>query len=175
MSVTPSPKRQNVKVKIYDTDVLRYLYPEWDTLEKEEKFKLIQNTGKEALRKIKIHNVTCVGLHEYLTTCIDPEQDHTADGDEIAFGTDNSSFSSSDTSLNNEVGRVDVSDSSESSSTEIAFSSFVDSTELNGNTLAELGLYSNDGNLWNHAEISPTVDKTTSETIVAEIYIAFSN
>lgn len=167
---------QNVQLKVYDTDVLRFIYPEWDTLDKNQKLQLVQNTGIEAAKKIKEHNVTCIDLFNYLAKNVNPDRNADAAGEKIAFGTDDSSFSSSDQSLNNNVGEITLSGADTDASThETTFTAFMDSTELNGYTLKELGLIGSDGGLWNHAAISPTVDKTNSETVVAEVFITFSN
>lgn len=176
MTVAISPRQHNIEIGIYDVAVLRYLYPEWDSLNKHQKLTLIKSTGPPTLRKIQIHNVTCVDLHKYLAKNIDPERNVDESGDRIAFGDDDSSFNSSDTSLNSKVGDVGVSDTSyDAASQETTFTAFVDSSELNGETLSEIGLIGTEGNLWNHADISPNVNKTNSETVVADIFISFTS
>lgn len=174
--VQSSPNRNNVRLSVFDVDVLRFIYPEWDALEKKEKLKLIKYISPEALRRVETHNVTCVGLHEGLAKSVDPETNYSDEANKFVFGDDDSSFSSSDTSLNNKVGEVGISDTSlDLSSEEVTYTTFVDSTELNGNTLSEIGIETSDGNLWNHADISPNISKTSSETVVAEIFLTFSD
>lgn len=169
-------QRYNVSIRVHDVDVLRYLYPEWDALEKEEKLQLVKSTGKTSLRRIQVHNKTTDALHKYLAKNINPEKSDSDDGNKMHFGDDDSSFNSSDTALNNKVGESGLTDTTyDSSAKETTFTTFLDSTELNGETLKEIGLVSGNGNLWNHAAISPTIDKTNTETVVADIAISFSN
>lgn len=176
MTVATEKPKPDIQLSVHDVDVLRYLYPEWDCLNKKQKLKLIKNTSSSVLRKIQIHNATCVDLHKYLAKNIDPEKNANESGDKIAFGDDDSSISSSDTSLNNKVGDVGISDTSyDSSSQETTFTTFVDSSELNGETLSEIGLIGTDSNLWNHADIDPDISKSNSETVVADIFISFTN
>lgn len=168
--------KQNVQLRVYNVNVLRYLYPEWDALRKKEKLQLIRNTGPEAIQRVQTHNVTCVNFHTYLARNINPELNASQSGEIMAFGSDDTSFSSSDESLNNKVGEISISDTQyDEASAESSFTGFVDSTEFNGSTLAEIGLYSDAGDLWNHAGISPNISKTSSETVVADIFITFSN
>lgn len=176
MSISPSPEKKNVRLRVYDVDVLRYLYPEWDALQKEEKLKLTKNTGPEAIKRVEVHNATTTPLHKELARCIDPSSSVDGSADQIAFGDDDSSFSSSDTSLNNRVGAVGISNSSiDLSVPDVLFESFVDSTELNGETLSEIALESTTSDIWNHADISPNISKSSSETVIAEITISFSD
>lgn len=176
MTIQVEPNFENVDIQVLDVDVLRYLYPEWDSLRKNEKLKLARNVNMEVKRRVQVHNVTTIDLHNYLAYNINPDSSRNENGANIVFGNDNSSFSSSDTSLNNTVGQSDVSNATTDESVgHTIFTTFVDSTELNNNTLREVGLESNEGSLWNHAEITPEIDKSSSETMVVDITLSFSN
>lgn len=167
-------QHKNVTISVFNVHVLRYVYPEWDALDKAEKYVLIRNHAPEY--QIATSNVTCVGMHRWLARAINPEISVNDGANAILLGDDNSSFSSSDTELNNQTGSVDVSDSTyDDSVPESIFTAFVDSTEQNGITLRETGIESETGRLMNHAEISPAVDKNSDKTVIVEITIQFSD
>lgn len=164
---------ENVSINVFDTDLLRLRYPEWDALDRDEKFMLLKSHLPSS--DIRSANVTCTELHQWLAQEINPEIDIDDEVSDVALGTGGTTTSSSDTSLNNKAGEVPVSDAEYvASDHESHFSFFVDSTVLNGETLNELGLISNKGRFLNHAAIDPNVDKTSSKTLVIEVFIQFA-
>lgn len=166
----------NVRIRVYDTDILRFIYPEWDALNKKEKYFLLDNTGPEVFERIETHNTTCIDLHKYLSKNIDPNQSVDESADLMAFGDDDSVFDSSHTELNNQLGTVEIVDTTyDENVPKTIFSGFIDSTEMANEDLREAGIIGSGGRLWNHVQISPEIDKTTSETVVVDIDISFSD
>jgi hypothetical protein len=178
MAVNSTPDAPNVTVEVYDPAVLTYLFPEWPALTKREKLAYIRRAVPPARERAREHNVTCVGLHEFLPKVLDPDQTDELDVSHLGLGDDDASFAAGDTALNTEQGRVVVTEAAVSG-TQIDYEVFVDSSELNGVTLRELGLFTGPASdsaalLLNHAAVSPTVDKTNSKTVVFTVSLSFS-
>lgn len=171
-------RQDNVYLMAWDTDLLRHKYPEWDALTKREKLRLLRTKRPRPQERRATHNVTCIEMHQFLAQAVDPEHDTTDNAARLALGDDDSGtnpFQSSDTSLNNEVGRVDLTDAVyDATNGEVLLSTFIDSGELNGETLAECGIVSEAGRLFNHAGVSPNVAKTNSKTVVIDVILGFS-
>ncbi|WP_436933702.1 hypothetical protein [Halovenus marina] len=158
----------NVYVRVHDLDELRARYPEWDDLDREEK--LERTRGVPPRETDHVSNVTCVGLHEYAIDDLHPDQTVDIDASHLAVGSDDGTQpSTGDTSLNNQVGVVSITDSIDVAST-LKSSVFIDSSQLNGNTLAEVGLTtaSSGGTLLNHALISP-IQKDADSTVTIDV------
>ena len=88
-----------------------------------------------------------------------------------------SGVAAGDTSLNNKVGGVGltiVRAASVGDARDLEFSAFVDTTELNGETINEVGLVNNltDERLFNHATIN-AVGKTNQNTVTVDGTIEF--
>lgn len=186
----------------HDVDDLREAVPEWDDLDKKAK-KLVtlppegidlgdvdEDYHDYALLEVEptdeehTHNVTCVGLHEYIVDNLDPAQTAVKDNVTAAYlglGTDGTTTpASGDTDLNTRVYSETVTDHADNGAS-ILCSTFVDSTEGNGNTFAELGLYSGDPAnlanadvfLLNHSTFSG-VTKDNSKTVTFDVTLSFS-
>lgn len=144
-------------------------YPE---LSRPERESAARQTLSASIQRVE--NVTCVGLHEDIVDAIDPGQRVSLGADDLALGDDDStSPSSSDTSLNNQIGRTDVTTADDEGSN-LFLSTFIDSSELNGYTFREVGIYSESGTLWNHALLANPVEKTSTKTVTIDVSLAFS-
>lgn len=164
---------ENVFVGVFDTDILRFIYPEWDALNRDERYQLLQNHVPD--REIEESNVTCTELHKWLAQVINPEININDEVSELYLGDGGTTTDSNNTSLNNKVAEIDVSDASyDELDEETLFSVFVDSTEANDTTLNELALVSENGRFLNHAPIEPDVTKTNSKTLIVEVVLGFS-
>lgn len=177
---SPPEGTPNVHAEVYDTDVLRYLFPEWDALSKKQKLAYLRAEMASPASESHDSNVTCVGLHEYLPAVLNPEVDPDPVGvSHLAVGNDDTTApAAANTQLNNEVGRPRTTDALHSGKS-VDFEVFIDSGELNGYTLSELGLYTGpttDTNalLLNHSLVSPTIDKTNSKTVIFTVTLSFS-
>lgn len=169
--------------KTYDVDELRAHYPNWDQMSKEEKL--------EATRAVRpsdeetVYNVTTDRLHEYFVDNLDPSNNSTeanVSSSWLGLGTDSASgTSTSDTDLNTRVYEEAVTDHADNGK-ELLASTFIDSTEANGNTLDELGLFTGDPAnlantevfLMNHATFS-AVTKDNSKTVTFDVTLTFSD
>jgi len=158
----------NVHVRVHDVEDLRARHPDWDDLDRAEKLDRTREVAPVATDHVS--NVTCVGLHEYAVDDLHPTQTVDIEASHLAVGSDDGTQpSTGDTALNNQVGVVQITDSIDNNST-LKSSVFVDSSQLNGNTLAEVGLTtaSSGGTLLNHALISP-VQKDADATVTIDV------
>ena len=172
-----------IDTKMYDTEQLRASVDDYDALTKQEKLDLARESSP--VYEDTVHNVTTDRLHEYFVDNLDPDNSsaeadlavaHLALGDDGASGTD-----SADTDLNNRVYNEPVTDVADNGKSLLA-STFIDSTEANGNTLDELGLYTGDPAnlsneevfLMNHATFSP-VTKDNTKTVTFDVTLTFSD
>lgn len=163
----------NVTTYVYDADLLTWRYPEWPALSNAEKYRLLR--GEQAHTETRTSNVTCTELHKWIAQAIDPEIATDDDISGLLVGNGGTTVSSSDTSLNNQVVDLDLTDSVyDASAEEVQFNFFMDSATANGKTLDELGLESRTGRFCNHAAISPTIDKTSAKTVIFEVTMTFS-
>lgn len=165
----------NIRVERYDVTRLREL-THWDVL----------STGlRQAVLNIlpptetaHSSNVTTIGLHEYLPLALSLGPASAGQLDppaELAFGDSQASFSAGDTSLNNEVGsRIDITDLSASGDT-LNYDEYVSAVEQNGNTLAEIGAFSADGQMYQHAPLSQTYEKDNTFELIINGTFTFSD
>lgn len=165
----------NVFVSTYDPAILEYAFPEWPALSKRAKLALLRAHEPGPRERVRESNTTTRALHRYLAQTIDPEHDAEGFVQSVAFGTGGATGTSvEDTDVNTRVGIVQVTDTVYSPSVaEVQITAFVDSSELNGNLLDEVGVVSDGGDLWNHAVLNPAVDKTASKTLVVDIFLSF--
>lgn len=167
----------NIRVETYDIEAMREVFPGWDQLPKHQRHRLVKCAG-DPLTVERVSNVTCDALHEYYADVLTLE---TSDGKnldpphEIAFGDDTSSFSTSDTSMNNEVGdRITITDAT-SSSKDTNFDEYLSSNEQNGNTLSEIGVFSEDGEMYQHAALSTSYNKDSGFALSINITISHAD
>lgn len=167
----------NVRIARYDVDALRERYPNWDDWPRHTRRRYCEHAADpESVERSS--NVTCDALHEYYAAVLTFE---TGDGNrldpphEIAFGSDDTAFSTTDTTMNNEVGeRITATDVSQTGkNTEL--DEYLSSNEQNGNTIKEIGVFSEGGEMYQHAPTSTTYNKDSSFALVINITISHSD
>lgn len=168
----------NVHLRVFDVERAQTAAEnagfEWSSLRKHERRHMVESFG-ERTRTARFSNVTCTALHESMATSLVPSA--RVDAPEpvaVAFGDGTTSFATTDTTLNNRVGSVSLTDPSHAGNT-FAVSEYVDSLELNGNLLAEVGIEDEAGRLWNHAPIPDPIDKTTAAALIVNIEIPMND
>lgn len=160
----------NVYCQIHHIDDLRKEFPEWDSYSKQKRMRLARTV--EPVQTESSHNVTCTGFHEYIIDNIDTNQSVNDDASHLAVGDDDTSDPvASNTDLNNEVGRFSVTNTFDNGSS-LDVSTFLDTSEANGNTLKEVGLVNQSSStgdiLFNHSLISDIV-KTSEKTATIDV------
>jgi len=165
----------NVRISLHDVDDFRSRYPAWSELSKRER--LVRSRYVKPDRVVESSNITTTGLHELIIDLLHTEQTVDESVSHLAVGTGNTTPSSADAQLNNEVYRVAVTDSTDRD-TELFTSTFLDSTEANGYSLAEVGLVTSDAGgsdiLLNHALVSD-IQKDNESTATIDVSLSFSN
>lgn len=156
---------------------------DYNSLSKKEKLKLTREVDPEF--EDTVYNVTTDRLHQYFVDNLDPGQ--TSAEDNIAaqwlgLGTNaGGGTATSDTDLNNRVYEETVTDVADNGK-ELLASTFLDSTEGNGYTFDELGLFTGDPAnltnadvfLMNHATFA-SVTKDNSKTVTFDVTLTFSD
>jgi hypothetical protein len=188
-----------IDARLHDPETLREEIPEWDDLDDREKYLatteyddllergavdgldehelVLAQLDLEATDEFVVFNTTCVGLHEILVDNLDPTQTSDEEAAYLSLGDDGAlGTASGDTALNNEVFRKAVTDHADQGTTLLA-STFVDSTEANGYTLDELGLFTSDTGgtnvLLNHSTFA-SVTKDNTKTVTFDVTLSFS-
>jgi len=161
----------NVHVYEHDLETLRKRWPGWDANPKWVKRELAKRTKPD--REQHNGNTTVSGLHEYIVDALDPDQSANLDATHLAAGTGTTQPASGNTSLNNEVFRVQTTDGSDNGTT-LFTSTFLDTSEANGNALEEVGLItaSSGGTLLNHSLIG-TITKDDETTATIDVSLTF--
>jgi len=169
--------------KTHSVADLRAATEDYDSLSSEEKLQLTREV--EAVDEETVYNVTTESLHEYFVDNLDPDNTSPEANVSVSWlglGTDSASgTSTADTDLNTRTFEKQVTDVADSSDQLLA-STFLDSTDGNGNDFDELGLFSGDpaniGNaevfLINHATFS-AVTKDNSKTVTFDVTLTFSD
>jgi hypothetical protein len=168
--------------KTHELGHLKTAFPQWEQLSKKEKL--------EASRKVKpvekdtFYNVTTSSLHEYFVDNLDPDNESPEANVSVEFlglGIDAASGTAeADTDLNDRVFEGPVTDVAKNGS-ELLASTFISSSDGNGNDFDELGLFSGDPAnisdpsvfLINHAEF-PAVTKDSTKTVTFDVTLTFS-
>ena len=177
MPIRPRTDDPNVHVSVYDTAVLTFLFPEWPALDPREKLATIRAYTPPPTTAGRDGNSTTTALHRHITAAIDPEQETTDYVSRLAVGTDGASGSDyRNTELNNEVGRTDITDTVYDDTDPILqTTTFADSTQFNDETIDEIGIISEDGDLWNHAVLGTPIEKTNAKTFVVDVFFEASH
>lgn len=177
--------------KVHDVADLKEHFPDWGSLSKAEKMNRISEV--EPVDQETVYNVTTDRFHQYFVDNLDPDQTGAKDNinaTHFALGTDGASgTATSDTDLNAREYSETITDHADNSKDLLA-STFVDSTEANGLTLDELGLFTGDvsgiatGNvasgapddvfLINHTTFS-AVTKDNTKTVTFDVTLTFSD
>jgi len=172
-----------IERKTHDIETLKSRIPEWDTLSRQEKVAASRNVEPDSSEVV--YNVTTDALHEYFVDNLDPDNTSTEANvsvDYFSLGTDaGGGTATADTDLNNRTYSEQVTDVADNGKDLLA-STFLDSTEGNGNTFDELGLWSGDPAnatnpevfLINHATFSP-VTKDNTKTVTFDVTLTFSD
>ena len=172
-----------VETKVHDISELQREYPDWDSMSQEEKM--------EATRQVEptdddfSYNVTTDGMHEYFVDNLNPANTNpeaNISASHLGLGTDGASGTAeTDTDLNNRVFSLEVTSHGDTGG-ELLCSTFLGSSEANGETLDELGLFTGDpANLanadvfmLNHSTFAG-VTKDNSKTITFDVTLSFSD
>jgi|APHM01.1.fsa_nt_gi hypothetical protein len=128
----------------YKVANLREMYNDWDTLSDSEKLSCLQNV--DPYEKNTVTNVTTDKFHEYIVANLDPGVDENSNlsASYMGLGNDASGGTEpSDENLNNRVFSKEVTDHADNGN-ELLASTFVSSTEANGVTVNEIGLFTKD-------------------------------
>jgi len=172
-----------IEAFVYDADYLNQSYTNWNEKSDGEKLSLIEN--EDPIDHQEVYNVTTDRYHEYLVDDLDPDQTAAKDNvyaSWVAVGTDGPSGTSTvDTDLNTRVFSKQVTDHADNGK-ELLASTFIDSTEANGETLNEIGLFTgnpdNLGNaevfMINHANFSDVI-KDDSKSVTFNVELTFAD
>jgi len=167
----------NVRVVAFDVDRLRYAIPEWDALPRAARLAHLRDTPVAPRQTSTASNATTTGLHETIAAALTlaPTQGDDIDElDTLLLGDDDSSFSDTDTSLNNKIGDIQITDRSATGAT-FEINEFLSSNQLNGETIAELGIQTASGRLCNHAPTTADYAKDQTIAILFNVEITFSD
>lgn len=167
-----------VEVRLHDSAALREAARDrglnYDELDKPEKLELTRAVEPKAVRTVE--NSTLEEYHEHLADLADPATAATAEtASHLAVGTDGTAASASDTGLIAEVTRVAVTDS-QRTGRDLFTSTFLDTSEANGNTLREVALASDatagQGIEFNRAVIAD-LPKTSEDTATIDVTLQY--
>lgn len=172
-----------IERQTHDVSDLRKSVDSWDTLTKEEK--LVASRDVEPVETDEVFNVTTEGLHNYFVRNLDPDNTSAEANVSLAWvglGTDGPSGTDvTDTDLNNRTYQETITDVADDGSSILA-STFIDSSEANGNDFDEIGLFSGDPTnladpevfLINHATFA-TVTKDNTKTVTFDVTLNFAD
>lgn len=172
-----------IDTKVHNVDELRSQVDDYDSLSDEEKMELTREVEPEY--EDTVYNVTTDQLHQYFVDNLDPDNT-TASANVgaswLGLGTNGGGgTATSDTDLNTRAFEKQVTDVADNGKDLLA-STFLDSTEGNGNTFDELGLFSGDPAnlanadvfLLNHATFA-AVTKDNTKTVTFDVTLTFSD
>jgi hypothetical protein len=162
---------ENILCRTHDIQTLQDEWPNWDEYRKPRKRSLAAQTPASTVSISR--NTTVDGLHESIVDLLDPNQTVSLSASELALGDGAASPASANTRLNNEVIRIPVTDSADRG-TSLFTSTFLDTSEANGQTLEEIGLVTqpSGGTLLNHSLID-TIDKNDETTATIDVTLSF--
>ena len=172
-----------IERKTHDVATLEDSVESWGTLSDKEKLEAARSV--EPADSDVVYNVTTELLHQYFVDNLDPDNNSTEADVSVgwlALGTDSASGTDvTDTDLNSRTFEKPVTDVADNGA-ELLASTFIDSTEGNGNDFVELGLFTDDpanaGDpevfLMNHATFS-TVTKDNTKTVTFDVTLQFSD
>lgn len=175
-----------ITTSVYDNEDIHKNIPNWEKLSNSEKVKALKTHSNLETKSFTTHNVTTVGLHEYLARNLNPrstnpEDNVTATHAGIGDGGANGAISS-DTNLNNLLLSKEVSDSLSQNGI-LTTTLLIGASELNGKTLDEIGIATGDLNnvstddttfLLNHASFTP-IEKDNTNSITFTVELEFTN
>jgi len=161
----------NVEARVHDVDDLKKQVDNWRDLSKQEKLKVANNTEPEKV--VKDHNTTVDGLNEYIVDNLDSNQSVNKDATHLGVGTGTATPATGNSSLNSSVDRFAITDTSDNGK-DLFTSTFLDTSEANGNDLEEVGLFTADtgGTMLNHSLIQ-TISKDDTVTATIDVTLEF--
>jgi len=182
---TQSAFRLNGRIdtKVHDEKKLRETADNYDSLTKQEKMQLAREVEPEY--ENTVYNVTTDSLHEYFVDNLDPDNtsaEANVSASWLGLGTNGGDGAdTADTDLNVRAYEETVTDVADNGKDLLA-STFLDSTEGNGNDFDEIGLFTGDPAnisdpevfLINHATFA-TVTKDNTKTVTFDITLTFSD
>lgn len=172
-----------IDTRVHRVNDLREAIDDYDSLSDEEKMNLARSV--QPTYTDTVYNVTTDRFHQYFVDNLDPDQSASKDNITAAWlglGTDGTTaVSTSDTDLTTRTYEEMVTDHADNGK-DLLTSTFLDSTEGNGNDFDEIGLFSGDpanlGNadvfLLNHATFN-TVTKDSTKTVTFDVTLTFSD
>jgi hypothetical protein len=172
-----------IDTQIHDKGDLREAADDYDSLSKREKMELAREVEPEY--EDTVYNVTTDLLHEYFVDNLDPgntSAEANVNAGWLGLGTNGGGgTTTADTDLNNRTYEETVTDVADNGK-DILASTFLDSTEGNGNTFDEVGLFSGDPAnlsnpevfLINHATFA-AVTKDNTKTVTFDVTLTFAD
>lgn len=164
----------NVRVQLHAAETLRAVEPRFDELSKRGQRAVASYVP--ARSEVRESNTTVDQLHVLLAQMLDPNSSTSDDASHLAVGWGVSTPTSGDTALLDEVYRTEITDSSVNG-TELFTSTFLDTSEANGNDLEEVGLARSgtDGasDILNHSRIS-SISKSSEDTATIDVSLSFT-
>ena len=156
---------------------------DYEDLTKEEKLELTREV--DPVDEDTVYNVTTDALHEYFVDNLDPDNTNPEANVSVGWlglGTNGGGgTTTADTDLNTRTYEETVTDVADNGKDLLA-STFLDSTEGNGNSFDELGLFTDDPAnlandevfLMNHATFA-SVTKDNTKTVTFDVTLTFSD
>lgn len=166
----------NVRVRVYDVALLRWLEPCYDALPERAQLQAMHEADGARIHETTSHNTVCVELDELRaddldqTTVTEPDT-----ADEIAIGDDGTTPAYSNRSLNNEIARSDIAEYEQDGTTLILNASLgTEQANDAANEITEIGAVSENDRLLNHALIN-SFEKTNNRSATLEVQLQFDN
>lgn len=159
----------NVHVAVCDTAILRWVEPCWDALPKAAKLPVFDDlAARDWGREESDHNVICDEFYEWVVDGLKQSAPEPPSITHLAVGTDGTSPSSTNDSLNAEHARVEVTEFIDQG-TSLTTQALLAKEEANGasSDLVELSLLAEEYFL-NHSLFS-SINKTSSKAVRFEI------
>lgn len=132
----------------------------------------------ELLQVAYTNNLVCDRGRNVLAGRLNNETTYTGIINYLAVGTGTNAPLSTDTQLQTELARTTVSSSSRTNS-QVTLNFFYNSSTANG-TITEVGAFidgsasANSGQIWNHALFSPSITKTSAQTLTITLVSTIS-
>lgn len=170
--------RDNIQISACDVAIARFIEPCWDALPERGRAQALAGMAKMGIgQRASAHNTTCTELDQLRVDALKESAPSNETISELAVGTDNTTPAHSNTSLNNEHARTDVTEFVDSGST-LTSQFFLSKTEGNGagSDLVELGMYAGDNSDYflNHSTFAG-ITKTSSKAVTFEVDLTFTN
>lgn len=166
----------DIRVAVHGADSLRRAARdrdlEFDRLSRDQRAALARTVEPDWADETT--NTTVRDLHEWIVNQLDPDSSPGSRTLEyLAVGTDGSDATVGDAALGNEVYRV-VHTERENRGRDLWTSTFLDTTEANGNTLQEVGLVTqSSGGMFANRAVIAEVEKNSKKTCTIDVTLKF--